>query len=188
MNGNIFKDYDTEKCSYHIFQPRQSFHFSDVEAALISRGFPVRVVGDDTTVALRDTVDQIFDDINQLMDLSDVGIMSGDILKAYGTDGIYKMEDYTNGDRIEPIHDEDILMQISNARYFPAPIKDENANCFSIRQLARDGTAIAHLYQARENLGFGLPMDSLVHVLPCMETTIPAFPTQIAPTYEITPN
>lgn len=167
LNANVFKDYDTEKCCYHLFNPVQAYTFSDVEAALISKEFPSYVIGT-TKVSLTDTIDKIFDDINELMDLSDVGIMSGDILKAYGSDGIYKMDDFVNGDRIEPVHDEDILMQISNARYFPVTLK-QGANAFSIRQLASDGVALGHLYQASENLKIATKYDTLNGIIPCFE-------------------
>lgn len=52
--------------------------------------------------------------LNNLLSSEDIGIMSGDILKAYGSDNCYKIAGVGDDDVIEPIYDETVLSQIQN--------------------------------------------------------------------------
>lgn len=132
MASNVFKDYDTAKTSYHIFVKAGigklnitnaavqyiPFHFklTDIPSNPAGSARASMLTHSLTVEAALLAVNQLFSSMSNDSDINTIG---GDILKAFGTNGLYMMEDIESRPTIVPVHDENILMQINNMTYPP---------------------------------------------------------------------
>nr|AVX53436.1 putative capsid [Marmot picobirnavirus] len=86
------------------------------------------------------SVHDLMEDGNVLLEFllasEDIGIMSGDILKAYTKDGIEKVSDIDESYMVLPSYSEEVLWQINNATVLPSP----DANSMDVTQDASIGS------------------------------------------------
>lgn len=130
--SNVFKDQDIKKAQLFAFVPRylHKYNFAGVSCdAVIFMGEPGV---DDTQLSSLESLSNFG---NQLLDTlqrsEDIGIMSGDILKAYGESGLFTIADMGETADLNPVYSQEVLSQINTARVFGEPF---SAAELSIRQ------------------------------------------------------
>lgn len=114
MSSMIYKDGDSDKSQIYlyamdgkpIFQPKTSTSGSAV--SYVNRW----------GMGFSDIVDLCEQMSVPLISDEDVGIMAGDILKAYGADKIYGINQVPEDYLVLPVYDEDALMEMHNATIF----------------------------------------------------------------------
>lgn len=111
MVSGIYKDQMVKKSQDYIFTPDYVFKFSSDSNGTALQ--PVRV----STPGLPLTFDSYKNIVrlimNALLDIEDVGIMSGDTLKAYGDSGLLKLDDLEENYHVESAYIPEVLTQIN---------------------------------------------------------------------------
>lgn len=113
---NIFKDHDLARSKLFIFRPEIYYVFNNAAGSLDGVKLPLSMKFTD----YRDAVNRI---INALVSSEDIGIMSGDILKAYGASNMVQLPMIDENFAIEPIFSQEVLSQINGASLL-GPIVD----------------------------------------------------------------
>ena len=108
MFSNIFKDSEVDRCSYYVFFPNSQGVYLPKQARIRYYALP-------TLMDFPDYVGVMNDIINVLMSDEDIGIISGDIRKAYGSANLFVIENTPVDDYVEPFYSEEVLTQISGA-------------------------------------------------------------------------
>ena len=115
MNSNVYSDEPNGKAQMYVFNPDYLYKFqlnTDGSGMLAATQF----MPDATSVQ---TLDTFFGIVQSCIDAiygdEDAGIMSGDILKAYGANGIFKLVTVPEDLVLVPVYDRDFLEQIHNA-------------------------------------------------------------------------
>lgn len=73
--------------------------------------------------------------LNALLTNPDAGLISGDILKAYGSNGVLQVNPLASDYSLTPVHDMDILMQIRNASYIPIVMNSGSTARYSAAEI-----------------------------------------------------
>lgn len=108
MFSNIFKDSDVDRCSYYVFYPNARGVYIPSQARINYYALP-------TLVNYQQFVGMMNEIIDVLMSDEDIGIISGDIRKAYGSSKLFTIEETPIDDYVEPFYSEEVLTQISGA-------------------------------------------------------------------------
>lgn len=124
MYANVFKDENIDKSQFYAYVPAVLWQYRELEGA--GRLHPIPVVCDQVprrgispraSLEYQDIVNISASLLNPIVDSEDMNIMSGDILKAYGDENVWKLalipEDYT----VFPMYSEEVLMQIHNTNF-----------------------------------------------------------------------
>nr|AVX53577.1 putative capsid [Marmot picobirnavirus] len=118
MFANAYLDDNTGKAQTYMFIPRAFYKYEETEGMGKLKAVFTKPSGNPyfTFAKFQELLDSMLD----VMQWSeDVGIMSGDILKAYGQNNLFTMsavsEDYT----VLPVYNEEVLKQIQNATVYP---------------------------------------------------------------------
>lgn len=128
--SNIYKEGISLKDQLYMFVPAGFYQYSDPGILGFVPFVPGTWLIDVTTPGTRteafesaDHTDFTYQDLlaygeemlNQLFGSEDMGIMNGDILKAYGTDGILKLQEVPENYSIDFVFDIAVLEQMKNA-------------------------------------------------------------------------
>lgn len=117
MNSNIYKDSDSEKAQMYAFVPSSAWKFepktSETGSSLSSVGM---YWGNYTVDQILYAVDSL---LNPLISDEDMGIMFGDMLKAYGKENLYSINMIDENYTVLPVFNKEVLMQIHNAVALP---------------------------------------------------------------------
>nr|AIY31277.1 capsid protein [Dromedary picobirnavirus] len=112
---HVFKDNEGDKCSFYLFDYAKLFVWDGTTESTGSSLQPI-----DWGIKTGKTLDDIQEVgeniINSLLNNEDIGIMSGDTLKAYGSNGVRTVLGIEDSFAITPIYNHDMLWQIHNAR------------------------------------------------------------------------
>lgn len=114
MFSNIYKDSDTQKAQQYMFVPAWFYKYSETTSDTGGQLIPQQV----TTVEgqLLKTAD-IYNLINGMLNAlaysEDIGIMSGDINKAYG-ENLFRLSPVEPEYSVMPVFNQEVLMQIEN--------------------------------------------------------------------------
>lgn len=111
--GNIFKDHDIKKSQTYHFIPEIYYTYNDTDGKLDPNFTPYSTLGTEASVASITTMFNTI--INALTTSEDIGIMSGDILKAYGEGKILFAESINEDFHIEATYSAEVLSQINAA-------------------------------------------------------------------------
>lgn len=142
MNSNIFKDSPVKKSQLYMFVPDKfgvyndvagKIQFSDPSAATVGK-----VYGYDTLRQMGESI------LNGLINSEDIGIMSGDILKAYGESELYFISNIQEDFHIESIYSEEVLSQINNATMV--------GTILSSVDIVQDGNSVVYQGQSLANV------------------------------------
>nr|AVX53325.1 putative capsid [Marmot picobirnavirus] len=117
MNLGLWKDYDVDRqtTQVYMFTPKLYHKYDDVNGRLIPVLFSETESGDIRTITL-DYYFSVLDDMfNALFDSEDIGLMSGDTLKAFGEGRIAALGDVSENFVIYPVYSEEVLTQITSA-------------------------------------------------------------------------
>lgn len=113
MVSNIYKDSDTDKANLYVFLPLYFYKFSETTNEKGGELIPIVVTEKNKTVA--DLI-SIGEEIISALQLSeDIGVMSGDILKAYGQDKLFTVSAMPDDYTVLPVYNESVLTQIHNS-------------------------------------------------------------------------
>lgn len=118
MCSNIYKDADANKAQMYMFVPKIFYKFSETGSQYGTSLTPVDIPGykGNSHMATLSEVEEWFSDlINAVAYSEDFGIMSGDILKAYGQDKLFKLSPVVEGYSVLPVYNEEVLSQIHNS-------------------------------------------------------------------------
>lgn len=141
MFENIYVDKEIDKAQTYMFVPdhsewRQFALFEDAGALKNIFEFDGSEMGDPDDcylfklLTLADIHHIGKNIIEPILDEQDFQIMSGDILKAYGADKVYKAYGITETYSVVPVYDSSVLDQIQNATLIGKPQWDKGLNGF----------------------------------------------------------
>lgn len=117
MYSNVYKDSAAWKAGLYLYTPYSFWKYAPVASAQGGSLVEVKVTGAASTklMTFAELRTMMTDMMNAIILDEDSNIMSGDILKAFTADGVFKIgpisEDYT----VEPVHNVEVLGQINNA-------------------------------------------------------------------------
>lgn len=125
--SNVFLDAPNERAQVYIFRPKYSYVYDEYTKpaklqVMDHNIFASNVIGDGARIYITDFVDHIQKQVDLLVDSQDISIMCGDIIKAYGVDGLMKFDSIVPGYVSSPIYDLDMLTEIENMMYISNPI------------------------------------------------------------------
>lgn len=129
MFSNAFKDEDVTKAQVYMYNPAFFYRYVESNAPGYLEPIPVCVTG--TGERLNPRIGMSVGDImgiaaamlTPIVGSEDMNIMSGDILKAYGSENIWKLATIDENYAIVPIFSEEVLSQIHNTRFMgPEPV------------------------------------------------------------------
>lgn len=126
MYSNIYKDEDISKAQVYMYVPAFLYKYmldtstgagylSAVQIAAMAGS-----AGELGSMAQRSVGDLIsigYELLNAMMTQEDTGIMSGDILKAYGAENLWKMSQIPEDYAVFPVFSEEVLAQIHNTNF-----------------------------------------------------------------------
>lgn len=139
MVSNIYKDSDTDKANLYAFVPKYFYKYSETTNEKGGELIPIPFVADHMTVA---DIITIGEDIISALQLSeDIGVMSGDILKAYGQNRLFTVSAMSDDYTVMPVYNESVLTQIHNSVSIGS-VKSFNADSNKITQDPDNDNAI----------------------------------------------
>lgn len=112
LNINIFKDAPIKKSNEYVFVPTGYFMHDDVHGCNI---FVARTTPTGTNMTVSDYITLCNRLLNALLTSEDIGLMSGDILKAYGNTHLVTMMQIADDFHIESAFSNEVLTQINGA-------------------------------------------------------------------------
>lgn len=115
--ANIYKDSDTLKAQQYIFVPGIYYQFAEVASTsgTMLQAMPFTMNQPTTNPhKFADLVNVMNGMINALQYSEDAGIMSGDILKAYGESKLFRLSKVEPDFTVTPVYNEEVLTQIHN--------------------------------------------------------------------------
>lgn len=120
--ANVFKDSNTAKAQQYMYVPAWFFQYDETTSP---KGGQLNVV----PITINQTAGYKFADLKNILNgmlealnySEDIGIMSGDILKAYGEGGLFTLSSIPDDYRVEPVYSEEVLTQIENLQPYDVP-------------------------------------------------------------------
>lgn len=117
---SIFKDSEVKKSQIYNFVPEKIWTWSSSDPMRAQSATNNRSTLILTNFSLIASLDDVFDMLNTVLDNmlndEDIGLMSGDILKAYGESGCYGLPLIGDEFHIKEIYSPEVLNQITNAK------------------------------------------------------------------------
>jgi hypothetical protein len=118
--SNVYKDNESEKAQAYMYVPSYFYKYDETSLPIGGTLELVPVLADydpNTSTLLK------FNDLKNMLDgmlravnySEDIGIMSGDILKAYEKSGLFMVSTFPEDYKVEPIYSKEVLTQIENA-------------------------------------------------------------------------
>lgn len=118
--SNVYKDSDTAKAQEYIYIPSLFYAYDETTSPRGGKLTPIATPGGSfwsgTTPAKLSDLKTILNTMLDRLNYSeDIGIMSGDILKAYGESGLFTLTTFDADVKLEPVYNKEVLTQIENA-------------------------------------------------------------------------
>ena len=107
MVSNIFKDHAVKRSAHYCFVPACYGIYNPTEGRIAFTARPTTNMTFESFSKILNTI------VSVLMTDESIGIINGDVRKAYGTDNLFKIESTPAEDYIEPFYSEEVLSQIS---------------------------------------------------------------------------
>lgn len=122
MVSNIYKDADTEKAQQYMFAPRCFYLYQETESPFGGFLKTMDLLRSWDNLRTYDSICHVIKTaVDALAYSEDIGVMSGDILKAYGQDKLFKITPIDPDYTVEPVYNEEVLNQIHNSTIIPLP-------------------------------------------------------------------
>ena len=122
LNGKVFQDSPTKRSQLYVFSPAFYHYYDAANGTLVPADFVMNYsAASSTTKATNQnvTLAQYISDMNHIINAlvtdEDIGIISGDILKAYGDKGVFKIVSIPEDPNPEIGYSPEILAQINSA-------------------------------------------------------------------------
>lgn len=117
MFSNVYTDSDTNKAQTYMFVPSYFYKYEENVSQKGGQLVPVPILMNMPTAKF--TVAQLMQMFNTMIQAvqqsEDIGVMSGDILKAYGEGGLFTISTFDADYKVEPTYSREVLSQIENA-------------------------------------------------------------------------
>lgn len=114
MVSNIYKDSANDKSQQYMFVPTLFYKYDETGS---KNGGQLQTVYITTTEnrPMSAAIAQLKSMIDAIAYSEDIGVMSGDILKAYGQEQLFKISPLEADYQVVPVYNEEVLNQIHNA-------------------------------------------------------------------------
>nr|AVX53365.1 putative capsid [Marmot picobirnavirus] len=151
MNSNVYMDGDSAKSQTYLFNPTCFYRYNPTLTEVGGGLEPVTVGTNLTFVQIQALGNQL---LSVLFEDEDIGIMGGDILKAYGSEHIYTLNPIDASYTVLPTRSDEVLTQIHNC----TPVRMDPTN---VEQTAdgRINTVNMTLQTTQVNSRFYVPHD-----------------------------
>lgn len=141
MYSNIYKDEDTSKAQMYLYVPAFLYKFAlkaETGAGMLEATPVCGVIGPSGSLNgitmltfpqlyfLGDTL------LNAALAQEDLGIISGDVLKAYGPENLWKLDSVPEGYAVLPVFSEEMLAQIHNTDFAGVTVRVQKGDEWSI--------------------------------------------------------
>lgn len=122
MYSHVYRDGEPDKSSMYLYSPQTFYKFSAFTSQkggeLVSVPFG-NGTGTNNYMTFKDMKNYFNPLLDAVIKDEDMNIMSGDILKAFGENGVVKISTIPEDFSIEPEYDEEVLMQMHNITIQP---------------------------------------------------------------------
>lgn len=115
MNSNIFKDMNIRRSSYYVLRPEYIYQFDNLGGGLIPVEFCDSIGSETAGVTYAQYVRLCNQTLSLLNAEEDIGIISGDILKAYGIDNMFKIGSMPEQMPLGVVYSPEVLSQIAGS-------------------------------------------------------------------------
>lgn len=118
LYSNVYRDSEDHKAQYYMYVPANFLKF---EPTAENTGSSLSVVqwGTYNAHSIGDWFNMITSMLDPIISDEDLGIMFGDMLKAYGSNNLFTMNQIPDNYTIIPVHNPEVLSQIHNATTTP---------------------------------------------------------------------
>ena len=119
LNSNVYTDAPDLKAQLYAFYPSCYYVYDEMNGPgkLTKKSYPTKMTLDDIMRIGNEILDPI-------LASEDLNIMSGDVLKAFGADKVIKISPISEAYTVQPMYNEEVLIQIENALVFPSHLID----------------------------------------------------------------
>lgn len=148
MFGNVYKDSPNAKAQYYMYVPRHiycydptgqdGYYFREIALRNAFNNVDTANPVVDGNLLTLDNIQGIIDDIMVGLNDEDFITISGDILKGFGSAGIWQQAYIPDNFQMEPVFDIDWLTQVQNAQSLN--ISESNLFDYSIQEVTPDPT------------------------------------------------
>lgn len=135
MCSNVYKDAENDRAQLYEFVPEGFYKYNELDSK--TGGFAeFQMLRDmyDAPMTYNNIVELGNQLINAMLDSEDIGIIAGDIRKAYGANNLFTVAVTDESYSVEPVYNSEVLMQIENSNAFGAFSTSAQAGLFDITQ------------------------------------------------------
>lgn len=113
--SNIYKDADNDKAQMYMFVPDIYYTYDETGSTYGGQLLRTRLRSGSTPLTASQIIARVKTAIDRVAYSEDIGVMSGDILKAYGQDKLFKISPVDPEYEVLPTYNEEVLNQIHNS-------------------------------------------------------------------------
>lgn len=122
MNIGIWKDADYDKSQLYMFVPCFVYKYEELNSSTVpAELIPLNLDGSNATAnnlyTVQDLINMTETLVMSLMSSEDIGVISGDLYKAYGLNGSHALNSIDENFEVYPVYDPVVLSQIHNIRF-----------------------------------------------------------------------
>lgn len=139
MCSNIYKDSDSMKSQIYMYKPQWFYAYDETGSKYGGRLIRVTTPSSMTLAQMQETFEKLF---APLAYSEDIGVMSGDILKAYGQDRLFKLSSVEPDYTVFPVYNEEVLSQIHNMTIVQPNLSSTTTASWNITQDPNTGYLI----------------------------------------------
>lgn len=154
MNANVYTDTSNMKSQFYVYKPKAWYKIAETASTTGTSLQPLEIETENATFqTLCDRANQI---LTPLLTGEEFGIMSGDILKAYGAEGILHLAALSADYSVLPVYSPEVLQQIHNVKFASASYK--------LTAITQDATGVILNEQkiASQTVGQALGADAII--------------------------
>lgn len=155
MNSNVYTDTSNMKSQFYVYKPVGWYRIDETTSTTGTSLQPVEGItsGNADFQTLCDRANQL---LNPLLSGEDFGIMSGDILKAYGAEGILHLAALTADYSVLPVYSPEVLQQMHNTKFASAS--------YNLTAITQDATGVIHNEQkiSSQTVAQALGVDAII--------------------------
>lgn len=113
--ANLYSDSNNAKAQIYMLRPTICYKYAETESQFGGSLVPVKVPGVGSKTTYKAYVKIVNDLLDQIGYSEDIGVMSGDILKAYGQNQLFKISPVEPDYSVYPVYNEEVLNQLHNS-------------------------------------------------------------------------
>lgn len=114
MYEHIWTDDESDKAQIYLYSPHGFYHYSFDQDVAGQLEYKALFANDATRLKLKDLIDYGESMLAPILSSEDMNIMSGDILKAFGSENLYKINMIDEAYLVVPEYSTEVLDQIQN--------------------------------------------------------------------------